>query len=246
MNTKERMCFYFIYKWLVVGLCLVPVSVSSLLLNFRIPYIVLFAYMFVLGILAVIFHKINFMKGHDIEYGYIEFLELFANMKNKRMPRFIYGDYLYVFSKYYRENARRIYLYEEYFIDNYNYMHLLITPKEQNFWISYNVLHRQGDFCDKCKKLKEAYYNKLYGNQINDLVMCNDNTTEQKEIKQWDKIKLYINSIVKFTFYLFYILLILFLLYKVILNSELKLNDSLVSLITSIFSIVILLYQNKR
>lgn len=246
MNTKERMCFYFIYKWLVVILCFVPVSVSSFLPNYRIPDIVLSAYMVVLGILAVIFHKKNFMKGHDIEYGYIEFLELFANMKNKRMPRFIYGDYLYVFSKYYKENARRIYLYEEYFIDNYNYMHLLITPKEQNCWISYNVLHRQCDFCDKCKKLKEAYYNKLYGNQINDLVMCNENATEQKEIKQWDKIKLYINSIVKFTFYLFYILLILFLLYKAILNSEMEINDSLVSLITSIFSIVILLYQNKR
>lgn len=166
MNVKKGLLMYWRYKYTIIVL-----SFSVAFIVFRhnndiVALGIMYLILIIESLLALNLNKVDFLKKCDIEKTYIDFLEIFERLQKIYIPRFIYGDILYNFMKFYKKGYKELCKYEEYFIDNFNYMHSLIISEDRNAWIAKKALFDRKWFGKKCSLLKEAYKEKQCGNTL--------------------------------------------------------------------------------
>lgn len=202
MDTKGRIVLYFGYKFILI---FISILLSFNVLRSESKGVALFAiytFLFIELIMVLLLNKINFFKRIDVEKTYVEFLEIFMNLQMKHLPRFIYRDFLFNFISFYNKNHSVIYKYDERFMDNYNYMHTLITyEKSGNEWISSKALYNRKWFCRCCELLLEAYDSNIYGNRL--LLHMNELVEKKEEKRNKKKSNKQYNVFLKLLFIIF-------------------------------------------
>ena len=181
MSTVNRLRLYFGSKYLMLFILLCG-SVLAVKQEKDIMTIIFLNIILIFeSIFALLWNRANFFKKCDVQKTYFEFLEVFTKLNDIYLPRFIYGDFLYNFVTFYKTYYKDIIRYEEYVLDNFNYMHtLIISDTSSETWVLRKALYDKKWFCNKCILLKEAYEKQLFGNHLS-FVM--EESTEEKGSK---------------------------------------------------------------